>query len=411
MSLSMDIKNKIQTLLKKNQRVMAGNFFTVPSPERYPFQWLWDSCFHSFIYSALGETDTAKHELRSAIRKQHHTGLLPHITFWHPAGKPLPNWGRELRGQDINHVFGLTGTSSLTQPPLIARAVEQVFRKDNDNHFVNEMLPSLISYFEHLHKNRTIRGSSLLFIINPDESGEDNARRFDLPLTLSAETTASDHLTRRLELMEQLALCDFDTKHCMKKHFAVWDVSFNCVYLDGLTALSELLNNSGQPRLGEKYEKRAQALRTEMNKKLSSDQTHFFSRDIKNKLSLQTEDWTIFMPLYAGLVDKKAASILVKKLFDSDYFWSSYGIRTLSKQNRAYEPAEGFWRGPVWIAPHYFIYQGLLRYGFNEEAKLIKDRTRLLIEASGFREHYHGETGEGYGAHDFTWAGLYVAMD
>ena len=40
--------------------------------------------------------------------------------------------------------------------------------------------------------------------------------------------------------MEQLAQCDFDTKVCMKKHFAIIDVSFNCIYLDGLQAMAEI---------------------------------------------------------------------------------------------------------------------------------------------------------------------------
>lgn len=33
-----------------------------------------------------------------------------------------------------------------------------------------------------------------------------------------------------------------------------------------------------------------------------------------------------------------------------------------------------------------------------------------LIGKSGFREYYNPFTGEGYGAHDFTWSGLVADM-
>ena len=33
-----------------------------------------------------------------------------------------------------------------------------------------------------------------------------------------------------------------------------------------------------------------------------------------------------------------------------------------------------------------------------------------LIEKSGFREYYNPFSGEGYGAEDFTWAGLILDM-
>lgn len=407
----MDFEKELETLLEKNQRVVAGNFFTVPSPERYPFQWLWDSCFHALMYASLNEPEKAKAEIRSLVRKQHQSGLLPHITFWHDTPNSLPNWGRELRGHDLNHVFGVAGTSSLTQPPLLARTVVELYQKTNDMAFLTETYPSLIHYFNYLHTQRTSRWSHLPFIINPDESGEDNARRFDEPLTLATETTDSDHLTRRLDLMEKLSLCDFDTKTCMRNHFAVIDVSFNCIYLDGLQAMSEIAALLGKSLTKKQLYRRISRVKKEIRKKLSNDSIHFYSVDVRTKRQIQTLDWTIFMPLFAGLVDSEGAEILVEKLFDKKQFWSEYGVRTLPLTDAAYQPDTGFWRGPVWFAPHYFIYKGLLRYGYTAEAARVKNKTKLLLENDGWREHYNGDTGKGFGAHHFTWGGLYLAMD
>lgn len=148
-----------------------------------------------------------------------------------------------------------------------------------------------------------------------------------------------------------------------------------------------------------------------MKKQLSEDGVHFYAKDLRNKLNLKTLDWNIFMPLYAGLVSKEGAATLVHLLMDEKLFWAKHGVRTLAKNNLAYTADNGFWRGPIWLVPHYFIYQGLLRYGYSEEAALLKQKSLSLVEQSGFREHYNGETGAGNGAHNFTWSALVLAMN
>ena len=41
--------------------------YTRPHASRYPWMWLWDSCFHSIIYAALGD-DRAPLEAISVFR-------------------------------------------------------------------------------------------------------------------------------------------------------------------------------------------------------------------------------------------------------------------------------------------------------------------------------------------------------
>jgi hypothetical protein len=45
-----------------------------------------------------------------------------------------------------------------------------------------------------------------------------------------------------------------------------------------------------------------------------------------------------------------------------------------------------------------------------EEANEVREMTRKLLEKSGFREYFNPETGEGYGAEEFTWGTLYLDM-
>ena len=51
-----------------------------------------------------------------------------------------------------------------------------------------------------------------------------------------------------------------------------------------------------------------------------------------------------------------------------------------------------------------------MRYGFAEEAADIREKSKVLLERSGFRECFNPETGEGLGAHNFTWGALVLDM-
>lgn len=66
--------------------------------------------------------------------------------------------------------------------------------------------------------------------------------------------------------------------------------------------------------------------------------------------------------------------------------------------------------GPTWIGVNWFVYKGLVNYGFNDIAERVKDSSLKLIKRSGFREYYHPHTGEGLGAPNFTWGGLVLDM-
>ena len=47
----------------------------------YPFRWLWDSCFHSIIWLALGDADRAVTELAFTLSVQEPDGFVPHVHY------------------------------------------------------------------------------------------------------------------------------------------------------------------------------------------------------------------------------------------------------------------------------------------------------------------------------------------
>ena len=102
----MDIVKESHRILKENRRRTDGHQYTLPSPESYPYQWLWDSCFHAIVLAKL-EPEFAKEELRALVSKQFEDGMIPHMIYWQAGDLHKYEWGKD-------------GTSPLTQIPMIS---------------------------------------------------------------------------------------------------------------------------------------------------------------------------------------------------------------------------------------------------------------------------------------------------
>lgn len=394
----MDLKQAAQNVLQNNRRTTNGYRYTIPSSDHYPYQWLWDSCFHA-IALARSEPDMARDEIKSLLAKQFENGMIPHIIYWNPGILHLFRWGTN-------------GTSSLTQPPMIAYAVWEIHRHAPDIRFLESVFPALITYYRFLLTERDPRGHHLAGIINPDESGEDNSPRFDKPLDLPYDISLKKHLLKRHELVDANRICNFDAARCMRYHFWVKDVSFNTILVENLRTLANIASILAQTDHEQFFHHKANQVAAAMRERMFKDGV-FWSTAGMDYEQLTVATWTHFVPLFAGLYSKEEAEHVVHtQLRNRDTFKAPFGIRTVSKQEPSYHSsAEDFsWRGPIWFAPHWFMYKGLIRYGFVDDAKWIFDSTVALLRKSGFRECFNPETGEGYGARQFTWGALILDM-
>ena len=390
------LRERAFALLTKNRRTTDGHTYTVPSPDAYPYQWLWDSCFHAIVLAKF-DPEAAQAELLALVSRQFDDGMIPHILYWNPGTLHRYDWGTP-------------GTSALTQPPMLAYAAWEIYKATADADFLRKLYPNVLRYYRYLIDKRDPRDHHLIGIINPDESGEDNSPRFDDMLHVPSDITLADHLARRLELVDANRTCNFDAELCMKRHFWVKDVPFQAIMVENLRMLGHIASVIEEAD-GEHFSTLNIGLITEaMRERLfDGDAGVFWSAAGNNYRPLTVATWAHFAPLFADLYTPAEAARVVGMLFDEDTFWSPHGVRTVSRSEVSYRP-DGYWRGSVWMAPHWFIYKGLMRYGFTEEAKRIRESSEGLIERSGFREYFDPETGAGYGAHDFTWGALVTDM-
>lgn len=393
-----DFKTKVYELMLTNRRHKGEYQYTLPSPSSYPYQWLWDSCFHAIILSHYNAGD-AKKELLSLVAKQFENGMIPHMIYWKPQNKKdfqLINWGKK-------------DTSSITQPPMLAYAVWEIYRKDQDINFLKSMYPSVYHFYKYLLNERDPHEKHLIGVMNPDESGEDNSPRFDLALGLPPKQTLKENTQRRFKLVKQNILCGFDAPFCMRNFFWVKDVPFNSIMVENLRLLSQIAKKIGKKGdeiyFTEKADEIAKAMR-----ELMLEDGIFWSTYGEDYKKIKVKTWAVFSPLFANVATKEEAKSLIKNYFlNPEEFNLPYVLPTTSKSDPAFDP-KGFWRGPVWIATNWIVFKGLKNYGFAAEAKYLLDSSLKLLEKSGFREQFNPLTGEGYGAKNFTWSGLVVDM-
>lgn len=122
-----------------------------------------------------------------------------------------------------------------------------------------------------------------------------------------------------------------------------------------------------------------------------------------SSLLLRVDNWSSFLPLWAGFASQEQAERMLDRSLDERTFQAGYGIRTLSRLEKQYDlratnnPSN--WLGPIWGMSNYMVFRGLLKYGFEEEATDLAEKTVRLfgrdLETSGsLHEYYHPDSGE-----------------
>jgi glycogen debranching enzyme len=393
-----------------NRRSGPGFSFTVPSPSSYPYQWLWDSCFHAVILSYFDPVQ-AQTELRTLVSRQFQNGMLPHMIYWQKAETghfPDIRWGKR-------------GTSSLTQPPLLAHAVWQVYTKTQDNVFLEELYPALRRFDRYWLRHRDPRKNHLIGLINPDESGEDNSPRFDRALKLPANHDFGRNFQRRLQLVDAYRDMRFVVKDRMDTMHWVRDVPVNAMLARAFeleAAMAEVLN---RPDEADRAARHAQLIKNAMRQYLLGRHGQMWSTTGRDYRPVRIKTWALFSPLLAGvLTPEEADQLLERHWSDPEGFGSPFRLPTVALGERSFDPGQIRpdslpyhlnWRGPVWFASNWLIYHGLKRYERHEEADRLRYDSLRLLKRSGFREYYNPLTGRGLGARDFTWGGLVIDMN
>ena len=100
------------------------------------------------------------------------------------------------------------------------------------------------------------------------------------------------------------------------------------------------------------------------------------------------EGWSGFMAMWSGVATQEQARRMVEeRLKNTKTLGARFGIRTLSKMEKMYglyasnNPSN--WNGPIWGISNYVVFRGLVKYGFEAEARerQMPPETRRMVIA------------------------------
>ncbi|MGH7241024.1 MAG: MGH1-like glycoside hydrolase domain-containing protein [Candidatus Saccharimonadales bacterium] len=417
-----------EEVLKQNDR----GTYTMPAPNLYPHQWLWDSCF-----AAIGlrhvDVDRAKLEVTSLLRGQWHNGMLPNIIF---RGENRYHTDRAAWSSGLNPYSPDTlSTSGITQPPMLAEAIVQIGSKlklAERRAWYKMTWPALIAYHQWLYEDRDPHNEGLVLLVHPWEAGLDNTppwttelREHLLPAWIRLlkslhllglvgvfrRDTHSVPLDERYTTLEVLALFDAQRRLRRKRYntdkildhslFSIEDLTFNCVLI----------------RANQHIEDIAKTIRAEIPEDLATSMKktvkaldglwdpyagQYFSRDFVTHNLIKEDSIAAFMPLYAGCISQERAKQIVSLLENEQLYGTAYPVPSVPVSSPWFH-AKRYWQGPSWVNTNWLIIDGLRRYGFDDHADALTETTLEMVARSGFAEYFDPLTGEAAGAENFTW--------
>jgi hypothetical protein len=385
--------------------------FSIPSEERYRFQWFWDSCFHAIVWAQL-DLERACDELRGLIALQASDGRIPHVVFWDETLVLRTGW-HFLESAGFSSWFrpgSRPRTSAMIQPPVLAQAVEAIAEAGGDA-FVDEVLPAVERYYRYLGRERDPDGDGLISIITQFESGLDFSPAYD-PRYGAGSPRILGLAARMPQVVDKLVgwnprrAVRFNPRH-------VEDVLVNTVYADGLNSLARLAVRQGAAELSRWASSEARrVLDALIERCYDHDRGLFFNLKGAKERRPSVKTVHCLLPLLLGDLPDEISARLIEHLANPAEFWSPFPVPSVSLDEPSFRPdsrvrgSRRIWRGPCSLNTNWLLALGLRRHGENTLADELGARSRELVEKGGFNEFFNPIDGRPVGAHHFGWATL-----
>ena len=411
-------------MLKEAQRILSLNDkgrYTVPTHGLYPFQWNWDSCL-----TALGQqhfdNERAWVEIETLVAHQWPDGMVPHIVFHEMNDGYFPGPGVWRTGRP-------TPTTGITQPPVLALVLEQLWERSPQDDATRKRCLSLMASADRWHqwfyRCRDPQNTGLVALLHPWESGRDNS--IDWFEALSAvpvdnvepyqrrdtQHVDASHRPTQFEYDRYVALvqCFRDLKwdntllHDASP-FQVVDPGFNAILIHSDQSLVRLAAELGQPALAEAAQARVAHALQALEALWNANMGQYVCLNRRTGQLVDSPSIGGLLPVLVlpeGHAHLGALVQRLNKLLDLGPF----GVASHWPEDDRFD-GKRYWRGPSWLIVNYLLIKGLRENGEEALADRIVQASLKCIEESGCSEYYHPITGEALGGGTFTWTAAMV---
>ncbi len=412
-------------LIKRCEEVLRANdhgSYTIPAPDLYPYQWNWDAGFVALGWATFDEK-RAWLELETLLSAQWQDGMVPHIAFHQESKGYFP--GPDVWGVPVSR-SGKVASSGITQPPILATVVRELVENAKDKALAEEkaeaLVPKILEFHRWLYRARDPKGTGLVALLHPWESGMDNSPLWDEALarvpraSLPSERRDTEHVSAEQrpgsEAYEHyIGLVNLFREHEYEPEkiyeaspFKVVDVAFNAILHRADRDLLELAERFDLETV--EIEGWLDLSKPALQSLWDEEEAFFFSKDLISGERIGVRTFEGFMPIYAGV----ATEAQTRKMLHVLETWNGevrYLVPSTSPLDPAFEP-QRYWRGPVWINVNWMLYQGLTENGFLVWAQKIKEDSLALAEKTEIFEYYDPKTGKGLGGHTFAWTAALI---
>lgn len=311
----------------------------MPSKSHYVGVWQWDAYFHALAYRYV-DPELAENQFRIMLAHQLDDGMIPDAIYDEGV---VAEMDRPVR-------------AAVTKPPIAAWAALKLHNTNPNPIFLREIYSPLVRWNLWWFGMNDDDADGLAQYNHPYSSGMDNSPLWDEGMPIESP--------------------DLNTYLCRQQQ--------------ALAGIAEVL---GIPSDAEMWRRRAESMAGRMVEHFYDETAGVFWATRKHKPIKIMTPLSLY-PLITGYMDRDVAQRLVDHLNDPKLFKTQYPIPTVAINDANYDP-EVMWRGPTWINVNYLFIDGLLRAGYEDTARELRDRTLdLIMKHNDIYEYYNPETGE-----------------
>jgi len=354
--------------------------YTRPSPERYPWQWYWDSCFNAIAWRRF-DRERSRRELETLLAAARGDGFIGHTIFWE---RPL----RGVRRLFYNVIEAGDFTTATIQPPMLAWAWRIAVGDPARE-------AAIVAHHDFVTRERDLEGDGLLWLIQPDESGLDASPQFDPIWRRRAQGLpgfpALVHRNRRLGF----------------RIAAVREAGGPIV----CEVLTNVLHGLSQLALGRP------SLTPALIERLYDEASGVFvARAWPATGERIPLTWSALAPLALPDLPEAIGRRLVEEHLLAPRFWTLVAPPSVATDEPSFSLRQRtlglrrYWRGPTWLNSAWLVWLGLVRLGYHEHAATLAGGASAAVLRSGLREFYGPHDGRGMGASDFAWSALVLEL-
>jgi hypothetical protein len=371
---ALDVRQQVEAMMDAHWR---ADGYTVPNADVYPWQWLWDSCFHALVWAELGRADRAVAELQSVLSDQDASGFVPHVRYVD-------------RPEHLSRFWGRPATSSITQPPMYGHAVAELIRRGVE--VPDDLLDRAERGLRFLLDRRARTPDGVITVVHPWETGCDDSPRWDHWCLPTWDTA------RWYDVKGEL----LDGVERSRSGAPLANPSFGAGSI-GFSALvawnaAELASVTGDRALATSGLAVAHAVEARWDAALGTWVDAGPSAGTSGRV--RTLD-----ALLGALLPGDHAAEALEQAVDDDAFGGRFGPPAVHRAEPSYAPGT-YWRGSAWPQLTYLLWCAARRSGLDAVADGLADRLVAGAVTSGLAEHWNPDTGAPLGAAPQSWSGL-----